>query len=204
MLRIGITGGIGSGKTTVCHVFERLGVSVYDSDSRARALMNSAPQIVSPIKDIFGAEAYAGGKLNAAYIASKVFTDKSLLARLNGVVHPAVMEDFEQWAQRCGRSGARYVIQESAILFESGFDRSMDYSVCVSAPLDLRIARTAARSGMSADAVRERMANQMDDREREERADYVICNGASDMILPRIIELHGIFSAGKLSDGEHK
>lgn len=202
MLRVGITGGIGSGKTTVCRVFDVLGVPVYDSDSRAKALMTSDSGLISAIKGLFGDDAYTDGRLNTRYIASQVFTDKSLIAKLNGIVHPKVINDFREWAKVHERSGIPYVIYENAILFEGGFDRDMDYSVSVSAPVEERVVRASQRIGITPAQVRERMANQMDDREKESRADYIIYNGESDMILPQIMRLHEIFGSGNLSDGE--
>ena len=177
MIRVGVTGGIGSGKSRVCTLFAALGVPVYDSDGRAKELMNGDGDIKKAVTALFGSQAYEGGGLNRPFIASMVFHDKMLLASLNGIVHPALTLDFDAWAM--SHSGFPYVIMESAILFESGFDRLVDKIVAVSAPEELRIGRVASRDGVSRQSVMDRIANQFSDSAREERADYVIKNDGS-------------------------
>lgn len=176
MLKIGITGGMGSGKSTVCRMFASSVVSVYDSDQRAKEMMDSAPALIKQIKKLFGNKAYRDGSLDRAYVASRVFTDKSLLHSLNSIVHPAVGLDFEKWSFWMENDGDEMIVLESAILFESGFDKYVDYVVAVSAPIEMRVARSVARDGSDPRKVRERMANQMTDSEREARADFVIMN----------------------------
>lgn len=193
MLRIGLTGGMGSGKSTVARLFAMLGAPVYEADSEAKRLMNASPELIAGIRRTFGDRSYVGGSLDRGYIASRVFNDKTLLHQLNSMVHPAVGADFEMWAAEREADGFPYAVQESAILFESGFDRLMDYTVTVSAPIELRLCRAVARDGSEPSRVRERMANQMDDRERESRADYVIANGESDLLMPQVLELDKIF-----------
>jgi dephospho-CoA kinase len=175
MKRVGVTGGIGSGKSRVCALFAALGVPVYNSDERARELMNGDGRVRDGVISLFGSQAYSGGVLNSAYIASKVFADKILLASLNGIVHPAVAFDFEDWLISC--ADFPYVVIESAILYESGFDRFTDKVITVSAPDNVRIARVASRDGVSRQSVEQRIANQLTDEVREVRADYVINNG---------------------------
>lgn len=194
MLKIGLTGGIGSGKSTASKVFRTLGVPVYDSDSRARELM-TGKHIRGRLTAIFGEEAYTGEYLNAPFIAGKVFTDKVLLDRLNGTVHPAVMEDFEKWAGVMDRCGYRYVVQENAILFDHGFDRYMDRTVTISAPAAERASRAAARDGHGMEDIIHRMENQLSDSQREARADHIVYNGEGDLLLPQIIKLHEHFSS---------
>lgn len=189
MLKVGLTGGIGSGKSTVAKVFRRLGVPVYDSDSRAKQLMLDEP-LRGRIISLFGEEAYKEGRLDTAFVAGRVFTDRTLLEQLNGLVHPAVMEDFREWAEIKRRYGYTYAIQENAIMFDHGFDRDMDLTITVSAPEEERAARAAGRDGKDIGDVKNRIANQITDAEREARADYVIRNGEDELIVPRIVWLH--------------
>jgi dephospho-CoA kinase len=175
MIRVGVTGGIGSGKSTACKLFEELGIPVYYSDLRARKLMNTNGEIKHAIIELLGDNAYSGGILNNNYIAGKVFYDSSLLELLNAIVHPAVACDFEKWTHaHCNRP---YIIIESAILFESGFDVLVDRVITVSAPEETRLERVLARGvGQSREDTARRMASQMTDNEREARADYTIHN----------------------------
>ncbi|MBP3356270.1 MAG: dephospho-CoA kinase [Rikenellaceae bacterium] len=192
MIRVGITGGIGSGKSTVCRLFEQRGVAVYDSDSRARLLMDSDGDIRRELTALFGEACYREGRLDRAWLSARVFADRSLLAALDGVVHPAVGRDFRRWAEERCREGARYVLLESAILFESGFDSRVDFTVTVSAPQELRIARCMARDGSDREAVLRRMAHQMSDRERERRADWTIVNESMEELTRQVGELDAI------------
>lgn len=178
MTRVGVTGGIGSGKSTVCELFARSGVPVYDSDSRARELMNGGDgKIRRAVTSLLGPGAYRENMLDGAFVAGRVFADRMLLASLNAIVHPAVAEDFEAWAMAKG--DFPYVVLESAILFESGFWRLVDRVVTVSAPEQVRLERVCRRSGISREEVMRRMANQLSDSERERRADHIIDNGGS-------------------------
>jgi dephospho-CoA kinase len=196
MIRVGVTGGIGSGKSTVCELFAGLGVPVYNSDVRARELMNGGGEIKRSIVALLGPEAYRGDRIDSGYVAAKVFNDKMLLASLNAIVHPAVALDFEAWA--LSFADRQYVVLESAILFESGFHRLVDKVVAVSAPVAVRIERVLVRNGavgggeggsggsrgahsgaVSREEVLRRMANQLTDEERSTRADVTIDNGGS-------------------------
>lgn len=188
MLKVGLTGGIGSGKSTASRIFRQLGIPVYDADSAAKQLMTSDPQLIVDIKALLGEEAYVGGELNKRWIASRIFGDKDLLAKMNATVHPAVIRDFERWADE--QAEAAYVVMENAILFESGFDKAVDCSVTVSAPLDQRLARAASRDGVSEEMIRERVTHQMDDAQRESRADFVVTNEDLDLLLPQILKVH--------------
>lgn len=195
MLRIGLTGGIGSGKSTVSRMFAVLGAPVYDSDSAAKRLMGSSPDLISRIVGLFGREAYRGGILDRAYLAARVFADKDSLRELNAVVHPAVAADFRKWASDREAEGCPYIIHESAILFESGLGGAMDYTVTVSAPVEVRVGRAVLRDATDPEKVRARIANQMDDTERESLADYVIRSGEGDILMPQVMELDKIFRA---------
>ena len=191
MLRVAVTGGIGSGKSTACALLAGCGAAVYDSDSEAKRLMNHSPQLRRRIVELFGERAYEEGALNRAYLASVVFTDAAARERLNSVVHPAVMDDFERW---CGsHEGDDYVVFESAILFESGLAGRFDLTVAVLAPLNLRIERTCRRDGADPSAVERRIAAQMSDDELCGRADYSIVNIDRGSLAEDVAELDRIF-----------
>lgn len=188
MLKVGLTGGIGSGKTLVCSVLESLGVPVYYADSEARRLMNSDPVLVKKISDLFGSMAYEGGSLNRENIARRVFGEKELLQRLNALVHPAVWKDFSRWANE--QISAHYVVEEAAILFESGADRNMDITVGIFADKELRVQRAMQRDGSSREEIMMRLNSQMSEEEKMEKADIVINNDGKQLILPQIINMH--------------
>ena len=188
MFKLGLTGGIGSGKTLVCQIFEKLGVPVYYADSAARDLMNTDPGLMAGIRQKFGDEAYGSEGLNRQYLAARVFGDHEKLKDLNKLVHPAVRKDFMQWAEK--QEAAPYVIEEAAILFESRASEGMDLSVLVYAPEELRISRVMERDGIKREAVLKRMEHQMSEEKKMEMADRVLVNDGSRMILPQVIELH--------------
>ena len=172
MKRVAITGGIGSGKSTLCRVLaERHAIAIYDSDQRAKEIMNSDPVVREGIVTLFGSEAYTPEGLNRGHIAARAFADPTLLSQLNGVVHPRVVADFEAWAE--GESGD-YVIVESALLFSSPLVGHYDLAVVVDAPLELRVERCVARDGLSPEQVRERISRQMSAEEMRLRADIVV------------------------------
>ena len=173
MMRVGLTGGIGSGKTTVAAFFRQLGVPVYNSDQRARELMEGDDDLRSAISNLLGPEAYGDSGLNRGYIASRVFRDKDLLEQLNGLVHPAVQKDFLNWA---GQQKAPYVLQEAAILFENGAYRGFDKMILVTAPRELRIRRVMDRDSVQRESVVARMDNQWETSRKIPLADYVIEN----------------------------
>lgn len=186
MIRVGITGGIGSGKSTVCRLFAQRGVAVYDSDAAAKRLMSGDDGLRRRITARFGDDAYCDGALNRAYLARRVFSDAQALADLNAIVHPAVMADFEAWA---GRQRGDYVVLESAILFESGLEHAVDRTVAVLAPLELRIERTVLRDGCDVSEVRRRIAAQTDDDTLRARADYTLVNILESDLEPAVAEL---------------
>lgn len=186
MIRVGVTGGIGSGKSTVCRLFAQRGVPVYDTDAAAKRLMTEAGPLREAIAARFGAGVYRGDALDRALLAGIVFADAVALADLDALVHPAVKRDFEAW---CRRQQGDYVILESAILFESGFDTAVDRTVAVLAPAELRVARTCRRDGSDPEAVRRRMAAQSDDDTLRDRADYAIVNILEEELEPAVAEL---------------
>lgn len=193
MLRIGLTGGIGSGKSTVARIFATLGVPVYDTDAAAKRLMNDSPKLKAKIIGLFGPCAYKDDALDRSFIAARVFSDKAQLHTLNSVVHPAVIGDFNKWASAREAEGCAYVIHESAILFESGLGELVDYTVTVASPVELRVMRAVGRDRSDPDSVRARIANQMDDAKRESLADYVIYNGERDLLVLQVLKLDKIF-----------
>jgi dephospho-CoA kinase len=173
MIKVAICGGIGSGKSTVCQMFAERGAAIYDSDSRAKLLMNESPELREALIATFGEECYDGGELNRAYLASKVFGSAEQLAKLNSIVHPLVKEDFLAWAEE---QEGDYCILESAILFESGFDALVDKTVAVLAPLPFRVERAMQRDGVSREQIEARIKAQMSDDELVKRADFAIVN----------------------------
>ena len=172
-MRVGLTGGIGSGKTTVAGYFQELGVPVYNSDQRARELMEGDKALRSAISGLLGEEAYGEAGLDRGYIASRVFKDKALLQQLNHLVHPAVRRDFRNWAKQ---QKAPYVLQEAAILFENGAYKEFDRMILVTAPRELRIRRVMERDAVPRESVVARMANQWETSKKIPLADYVIEN----------------------------
>lgn len=187
MYKVGITGGIGSGKSTLCQLLTAFGASLYDSDSRAKLLMAEDKALHDALCDEFGAECYNDEGLNRSFLASKVFGDEEALRRLNAIVHPAVREDFRRWA---AEQRSEYVILESAILFESGFDSEVDTTIAVLAPLEERLRRTVERDGVSREDVLRRIAHQMSDDELHSRADRTIVNLRRDYLESDAEQLH--------------
>lgn len=185
-LRVGVTGGIGSGKSVVCRMFSMLGVPVYDSDSRAKALMAAGGPLENALRGRFGDRCYAADRLDRAYLASRVFGKPEELAALNAIVHPAVTDDFDMWVGSCA---ADYVMVESAILLECELKEHVDAVVAVSAPEPLRARRAAARDGASVDSVMERIRSQMGDAAREKEADFIIRNDDMHPVWEQVLAL---------------
>ncbi len=171
-LIVGITGGIGSGKTTLSEHLRREGFSVYDSDKEARRLQNNHPVIREKLTELFGADIYNESGLNRAELAKIVFGNPELLRKLNDIVHPVVRDDFKQWIMR--NNSEKYAFVESAILFESGFNKLVDIVVLMTASEELRIRRVIKRDGVNPEQVKARMSNQFDDKDKIPFADYVI------------------------------
>jgi len=188
MFKLGLTGGIGSGKTLVCQIFEKLGVPVYYADTAARLLMNTDAELKSGIMLMFGDQAFGRDGLDRQYLADSVFGDHEKLSGLNSLVHPAVRKDFIRWTAL--QTGSPYVIEEAAILFESGASIEMNLSVLVYAPEELRISRVMKRDGVRREAVLKRMGHQLSEKELMEMADHVLINDGTQMLLPQVIELH--------------
>lgn len=189
MLHVGITGGIGSGKTTVCKIFEALGIPVYYADDRAKWLMEHRETLVRGIRELFGDEAYTPeGRLNRPWIAAQAFQDPELLNRLNQLVHPAVAEDGLNWQQ--AQTGVPYTLKEAALLYESGSYRLLDKIIVVTAPLELRIQRVMERDQVDRKSVEQRIARQMLEEEKVALADYVIYNDGERSLILQVLDIH--------------
>lgn len=192
MIKVAVTGGIGSGKSTVCRMFQVLGIPVFEADAVAKQLMVSDPELRNALKDRFGPEVLSDKGLDRQRLATVVFNDPAALAELNGIVHPAVRKAFLSWSE--DRS-APYVIMEAAILAETGGHLGFDQVVVVSAPEDVRIARVMQRDGVGEETVRARIRNQASDAERERIADHVIVNGGVQLVIPQVLQIHKSLSA---------
>lgn len=186
-LKIGITGGIGSGKSTVAKIFETLGIPVFYADHAAKELMNSDPVIKKNIIDNFGAQAYINDELNRPYIATVIFKDESKRELLNSIIHPATIKAADQWMER---QTAPYAIKEAALLFESGAEKHLDHVIGVSAPLPLRIKRVQKRDGLTEEEILQRMNRQMNEDEKMSRCDFVIINDEEQLVIPQVLSLH--------------
>ena len=190
MLKIGLTGGIGSGKSTVAAIFEVLGIPVYYSDKASKRLMAENAPLKSSIIHHFGAKAYTNNVLNRKYLAGEVFNDDEKIKLLNSLVHPATIKDAADWMQM---QTAPYAIKEAALIFESGSNEYLDYVIGVQAPKELRIQRSMDRDGITAKEVEARMSKQMDDDEKLRLCDFVIANDEQQMVIPQVLALHEKF-----------
>ena len=187
MLRIGLTGGIGSGKSTIAKIFEVLGIPCYYADEAAKKLMNQDPELRNQLIHHFGDQAYQGAELNRAYIASEVFNNKEKLELLNSLVHPATIRDADQWMKR---QHTPYAIKEAALIFETGSERWLDKVIGVYSPEELRISRTMTRDQVSLEEVIDRMKNQMDEEKKMKLCDFVIHNDEQHPLIPQVLQLH--------------
>jgi dephospho-CoA kinase len=190
LLRIGITGGIGSGKSTVANIFSLLGVPVYNADNRAKWLMVNDEELVKNITDYFGPDSYIDGKLNNHHLAEKVFKDGDLVTKLNSLVHPAVAKDFADWSNKY-TSG--YVLKEAALLFETGSYKELNATILTTSPRDLRIERITERdSQRSLEQIENIISRQMTVQEAKVKADFVIANNDTSLLILQVLELHSI------------
>ncbi|HLN21703.1 MAG TPA: dephospho-CoA kinase [Bacteroidales bacterium] len=185
--RVGLTGGIGSGKTSVSRVFQILHVPVFQADQEARILMESDRQLINGLIQITGRDIYKGGNLDRKELASLIFNNDSMLRKVNSLVHPAVFRAFLKWTDQ---QSAPYVIMEAAILFESGGEEFVDRVITITAPVGERISRVMKRNNLSHDEVMQRIKAQMDDEQRIRMSDYIIENSENDMIIPAILRIH--------------
>jgi len=196
--QVGVTGGIGSGKSLVCQIFQILGVSVYDADQRARWLMNNDEPLKMAIIHSFGPQSFdSNSTLNNKYLAKAVFNDKEKLEELNKLVHPRVAEDYGLWLSQ--HSKEKYVIKEAALLFEAGSHQLLDAIVVVSAPEELRIERVLKRDPFrTREQIMNIIKNQFNEVEKLKLADYILNNDLNSMIIPQVLELHKIFENKKV------
>jgi dephospho-CoA kinase len=193
MLKVGITGGIGSGKTTICRIFETLGIPVFYADTVAKEIMVNDAILIKGVKDAFGEESYLpGGILNNKHIAGIVFNNADELAKLNALVHPAVFRAFDNWVTKLPKD-VPYILKEAALLFESGSYKMCDKNILVTAPLVLKLARVTKRDGVTEDQVKARMDKQFTDEKKIKMADYLINNNETDSLITQVMELHQLF-----------
>ena len=190
---IGLTGGIGSGKTTVARIFNMLNVPVYNSDEAGRTITDKDPLIKSAIKNQFGDDMFDENEnLNREKLSAIVFNDSSALSKLNAIIHPAVAQDFKTW---CDNQSSPFVIKETAILFEHGLDKQLDGVIVVETPDDLRIKRVMHRNGITEDAVRQRIQQQLPQDELISRADWVIHNNEEQLLIPQVLDIYSRITA---------
>ena len=193
MKAVGITGGIGAGKSIVSRIFQTLGISIYDADIRARQIMNNSQDVVMAVKDLFGEDSYASGELNRALVAQMAFHDPVKLEALNAIVHPAVAADFERWLHV--QTGP-YVLKEAALLFETGSYKELHGVIVVDAPESIRVRRVLQRDlHRDEKQIRAIMNKQMDSQQKIEMADYVITNDEKVPVIPQVLALHQRLSA---------
>jgi dephospho-CoA kinase len=189
MLRVGLTGGIGSGKSTIAGIFEVLGIPVSSADKEAKRVMNEDPVLKARIVHHFGEGAYVEGLLNRSYLAAQVFSNPEKLELLNSLVHPATIAAGQKWLkEQEGR--APYAIREAALIFESHTGGQLDLVIGVSAPAELRIRRTLQRDGITREQVLQRMNNQLDEAAKMELCDMVIINDDAHAVIPQVLEIH--------------
>ena len=191
MLKVGISGGIGSGKTTACHIFAHLGIPIYYADDRAKWLMTNKSDLIASIKNLFGSSAYLqDGQLNRQHLSRIIFTEPEKRKQLNALVHPAVWKDGEDW--HLAHANAPYTLKEAALIFESGGHKLLDKVIVVTAPKELRLQRVMNRDQVDEAAVLARMAAQMPEEEKVALADFVIYNDGNKLLIPQILKIHRI------------
>lgn len=195
MLKIGITGSIGAGKSTVAGIFKVLGVPVFDADAIAKSILNLDPALRAQIIAAFGSETYKNGLLDRKYLATLVFNNPNQLAKLNALVHPATIKAANSWAKHWEEQGSPYIVKEAALLFEAGTNVGLDFIIGVMAPEDLRITRVMARDHVTREEVLKRMQHQLDDTKKMERCDIVIDNNEKALLIPQVLTLHQKFTS---------
>jgi len=187
IFRLGVTGGIGSGKSTVCKVFNVLGIPVFSADDEGHTVMETDTGLKNDLNRLIGEDLYATGELNRKKLASIIFNDDSLLERVNSLVHPRVYARYQLW---CKQQRASYIIFEAAILFEAGAEDHVDKILAVLAPLEERINRVMSRNRMTREQVMERVNKQIKEEEMIKRSDYYINNSENTMIIPEVMKIH--------------
>jgi len=190
MLKIGLTGGIGSGKSTVSKIFNTLGVPVFDADLATKKIMNENEELKRKIIKHFGNQAYTNDKLDRGYIANIVFNNKYQLELLNSIVHPYAIEAGEKWVKE---QKSKYIIKEAALIFEAGSTKDLDFIVGVTAPTAIRINRIMSRDGLTISQIKARMNNQIEESMKMKLCNFIIFNDELMLLTPQIIELHNFF-----------
>ena len=193
MLKIGITGSIGAGKSTVAGIFKVLGVPVFDADATAKNIINSDLELREQVIAAFGSETYKNGLLDRKYLATLVFNNPNQLAKLNALVHPATIEAANIWAKHWEEQGCPYILKEAALLFEAGTNVGLDFIIGVTAPVEMRIARVMERDHVTREEVLKRMQHQLDDTEKMKRCNFVIDNNEASLVIPEVLALHARF-----------
>lgn len=195
MLKIGLTGGIGSGKTVVADIFRQLGVPVYEADTEARILTENNPEIKGQLKKRFGSDFFLqNNSLDRKKLAALVFSNAEKLEQLNSIIHPFVKKHFTDWLQK--QEENKYIIKEAAILFESGSNKGLDKIIVVTAPEQIRIQRVVDRDHTTAEKVKSIMRNQMSEEEIIKRSDYIITNDNLTLVIPQVLKLHQLLLGG--------
>ena len=187
ILKVGITGGIGSGKSTVAKIFEVLGIPVYYADDAAKKLMNKDPALKEKIEKAFGKDVYSNGILNRPHLSALVFNNPEKLELLNSIVHPATIADADKWMQQ---QTTPYVLKEAALIFESGSNKKLDKVIGVFTSAEQRIQRVMQRDNISEEAIKARMSKQMDEDEKMRLCDYVINNDERELVIPQVLKIH--------------
>jgi len=187
MLCIGLTGGLGSGKSTVARIFEVLGIPVYYADAASKRLMNDDEKVKAAVEKAFGKEVYSGGRLNRKYLAETVFKDEKKLELLNSIVHPATLRDADEWINR---QSVPYIIKEAALIFESGSHKSLDYVIGVKAPLHLRLQRAMKRDNISKEDAMARINRQINEEIKMRLCDFIIVNDEQQLVISQVLALH--------------
>jgi dephospho-CoA kinase len=187
MLKVGITGNIGSGKSTVCRIFETLNIPVFYADAEARRLYLDE-EVKEKVRVVFGDDVFSGGEVDTKALAKVVFSDENALAKINGIIHPAVIKRYEEWLIK--HNEAPYTIHEAAVLFESGLQNIFHKIICITAPPDVRLTRVVKRDNSARDDVLKRMKNQWDENKKASLSHYVIVNDGKRFLIPQIIKIH--------------
>lgn len=194
MTRVGLTGGIGSGKSIICQVFRLLNVPVFHADEEAKDLYDSHEGVREKMTGLIGKDLYTGHKIDRQKLARLIFRDKELLKAVQHIVHPEVAARFESW---CGnKAGHSYVVHEAAILFESGADRGMDVCITVMAPAEIRLERILQRSGITREIAAQVMENQMPEEEKADRSQHIIWNDNLHLVIPQVLHIHHMLEKG--------
>lgn len=186
MIKVGITGGIGSGKSVVAALLSVMGVPVYIADKESKRLTSTSPEIRKKLLSLFGETVFSGSQLNKQVLAALIFSDKKNLEEVNRIIHPVVLQDFLHWTEQ---QTTPFVAMESAILFESGFNTFVDVILTVTAPIDVRIDRIQQRDGLTKEQILQRLANQWPEEEKLKRSDFVLCNDNEQALIPQVIQV---------------